>query len=431
MRTFFVTSAAIVAVLASAATGYRLGTGSWPDLGMGHDTANDMARAMPATAPGETERKVLYYRNPMGHPDTSPVPKKDEMGMDYIAVYADEDQGSGSTVKISLDKIQRAGVRTEEVRMAKIGRPIRAPGIAKPDERSLRTISLRADGFIEKLYANELGKHVKAGEPLFRVYSQDMLRAMIDYRLSARDTAGAGQNLLSAEKKLENFEVPQAAIAEARRARELPMSFDWPSPVTGTITGKSIVEGQMAKMGEELFRISDLGTIWVIANVAEQDLAALTVGAPAKVTFRALPGDTFDGKVMLILHELDAATRTAQVRIEVANPDQKIRHEMYAEVEIDTAYASEPRLAVSTSAVIDSGRRQVVFVDRGEGRFEARPVKLGLRGDGQVEIREGLAAGERVVVSGNFLIDAESNLKAALSSFKADGTMPEKMEPAK
>lgn len=369
-------------------------------------------------APPTAERKLLYYRNPMGLPDTSPTPKKDWMGMNYIAVYEGEDSDA-STVKVSLDKVQRAGVRSEEVRLVKLARPVRAPGIAKVDERTLRTITLRADGFIEKLYANEHGKHVKAGDPLFRVYSQEMLRAMIDYRIGLKESDGRSA-LLSGEQKLRTFEVPQQAIDEARRAKDVPMSFDWPSPVSGVIMEKKIVEGQMAKMGEVLFMIGDLSKIWVIADVPEQETANVKIGDAATIRFRGLSAEPYQGKVTFILHELDHAARTGKIRIEVANPDHVIKHEMYAEVEIDSGTGDEMRLAVPTSAVLDSGNRQIVLLDRGDGRFEPRPVTLGQRGDGMVEIREGVAAGDKVVVSANFLIDAESNLKAALSSFTAD-----------
>jgi Cu(I)/Ag(I) efflux system membrane fusion protein len=183
---------------------------------------------------------------------------------------------------------------------------------------------------------------------------------------------------------------------------------------------KKVVVGQMVKAGEEMFRLADLSTIWVVADVAEQDLGLIRIGAPATVRFRAYPDHAFEGQVTFILHELEMATRTGKVRIEVANPDHGIKHEMFADVEIDAGAGDGARLAVPVSAVIDSGNRQVVIVDRGEGRFEPRPVKLGVRGDGLVEVREGLRAGEKIVVTANFLIDAESNLKAALRGFTAD-----------
>jgi Cu(I)/Ag(I) efflux system membrane fusion protein len=376
------------------------------------------------TAPpqqAQSDRKPLYYRNPMGLPDTSPVPKKDWMGMDYIPVYEGED-AADTTVKVSLDKVQRAGVRTEEVRRVAFTQPVHSPGIARPDERTLRVISLRADAFIEKLYVSETGKHVTAGEPLFRVYSPDFLRALVE----AKSSSIAG--VIGAEQKLQILEIPPKAIAEAKHAKEIAPSFDFPSPASGVVMEKNIVEGMMMRMGEPLYRLVDLSSIWVIASVAEQDLAGIKIGDPAKVRFKALPGETFDGKVTFILHELDKETRTASVRIEIKNPDHRVKHEMFAEVEIDAGSGDAPRLAVPEQAVIDSGSRQVVLVAKDEGRFEPRAVKLGRRGHGMIEISDGLTAGESIVVSANFLIDAESNLKAALSAFTADDPQPASKE---
>ena len=435
-------SATALALIAGAVTGFKWGTGHWPEASNVHwPEASDVHRpeasnvheaeaAGPAatSATVKDKPKPLYYRNPMGLADTSPMPKKDSMGMDYIAVYPDEagasdDSTNAGTVKIALDKVQRSGVRTEDVQLMKMSRSLRVPAIAKPDERTLRTISLRANGFIEKLYANEKGKHVKAGEPLFRVYSQDMVGAQVDYQIAARDRGPA--NLKGGERKLINLDLPPSVLETLRKTGEPMLSIDWPSPVTGVIMEKSIIEGQMAKMGDELLRIADLSSIWVIADVPEQDLVSVKVGSAAKVVFKALPGEEFKGQVTFILHELEASTRAAKVRIEIKNPEHKIRHEMYADVSIETAGDAEARIAVPNSAVIDSGNRQVVLIDKGEGRFEPRAVKLGMRGDGVVEVTEGLKAGEKIVVSANFLIDAESNLKAALSGFSSTPAMGE------
>jgi membrane fusion protein, copper/silver efflux system len=364
--------------------------------------------------------KILYYRNPMGLPDTSPVPKKDWMGMDYIPVYEGEEP-DGSTVKISLDRVQRTGVRTEVATLRTLSRPVRAPGVAKPDERTLRSVVLRADGFIDKLYVNETGMHVHAGEPMFVVYSPQIVSIQVDYR-SARGASDESQRQSGALQRLRNFGLPESTIEQIRSSPHPQMLITWPAPVTGVVMMKNIVEGQMARAGQELYRLADLTSIWVIADVAEQDIGLVKIGAPARMTFRAFPGETFEGKVTFILHELDMATRTGKVRIEVKNPEHRIKHEMYADVEIDAGTGEPPRLSVPTSAVIDSGARQVVLVDRGEGRFEPRAIKLGVRGDGFVEVLDGLREGEHVVVAANFLIDAESNLKAALAGFSAEQT---------
>jgi membrane fusion protein, copper/silver efflux system len=466
---------AVAAVLSAATGGYRLGSGAWPGaqrwlaetppgahagqttakpapgrkviywkhpdgasdfspepkktedgrdfLAVFEDEEADFAEAKPKTPPSGAGR-ILYYRNPMGLPDTSPVPKKDWMGMDYIPVHAGEDE-QGSTVKVSLDKIQRSGVRTAAVEMRRLDRPVRVPGIAKPDERALYSVTLRADGFIEKLYANETGQHVKKGTPIFRLYSPEMVRVQVDYRI-AQSGAGSARDQEGALQRLRNVQLPEATLEQLKRTGEPVLSFDWPSPVSGVVAQKNVMEGQMVKAGNEIFRLTDLSRIWVIADVPEQEIGQITIGAPAKVSFRALPGETFDGRVTFILHELETATRTAKARIEIGNPEHRIKHEMFADVEIDAGAGEPERLVAPASALIDSGSRQVVIVDRGEGRFEPRPVRIGARGDGFVEITDGVKPGEAVVVTANFLIDAESNLKAALSSFTADAKTDEK-----
>jgi Cu(I)/Ag(I) efflux system membrane fusion protein len=361
--------------------------------------------------------KVLYYRNPMGLPDTSPVPKKDWMGMDYIPVYEGEED-DGSTVKVSLAKVQRAGVRTEAAEMRRIARPVRAPAVAKPDERTLWSVTLRADGFVEELYVNETGKHVRAGDRLFRFYSPQVVKAQIDERISGPSPWPADL------QRLKNLGLPESVLGRIRASPTPLMTIDWPAPVTGVVMEKKAISGQMFRAGEELYRLADLSSIWVIADVAEQEIGQVRVGAPAQIAFRAFPDQPFDGRVTFVLHELDARTRTGKVRIEVKNPEHRIKHEMYADVEIGAGDGDGKRLAVPVSAVIDSGNRQVVIVERGKGLFEPRPVKLGLRGNGFIEIREGLKAGESIVVAANFLIDAESNLRAALRGFTADAPAP-------
>jgi len=393
------------------------------------DEEPDFAEAKPKSPSRDAggEKKVLYYRNPMGLPDTSPVPKKDWMGMDYIPVYEGEDEDPG-TVKVSAAKIQRAGVRSEPAAMRRLVRPVRAPGVAKPDERTLLTVALRADSFIEKLYVNETGRHVKAGQPLFRIYSPDMVKVQVDYRISM--TATGNRDEKGALQRLQNLQLPPPVMEELRRTREPVISFDWPSPVSGVVMKKKAVEGMMMRAGEEMMMLADLASIWVIADVPEQEIGQLRIGSPAKVSFRAFPNEVFEGRVTFILHELEMTTRTAKVRIEVANPEFRIKHEMFADVEIDAGDGDRERTLVPISALIDSGNRQVVIVDRGDGRFEPRPVKVGMRGEGYVEITEGIKAGESVVVAANFLIDAESNLKAALSGFTAD-TPNDERQPAR
>ena len=384
---------------------------------------------LPAPKPQTTTagpRKIIFYRNPMGLLDTSPVPKKDSMGMDYIAVYEGEEQDDG-TVKVSLDKIQRSGVRTEPVGTRVLLQPIRAIGTVKIDERRLTIVTLRSDGYIEELFVNTTGQSVRAGEPLFRVYSSQIQQAQIDLmvamRAAPRSAVGpdADRLLDGAMQRLRNLGIPESRIREVRETGGNPRTIDWPSPAAGTVIEKRVVKGQRVMAGEELYRIADLSQVWVIADVAEADLAAIKTGAHAVVTFRAYPTQPAEGLVTFIYPEVKPETRTARVRIELPNPDGRLKADMYADVVFQAGADEAPVIAIPASAVIDSGTRQVVLVTRGEGRFEPRPVKLGRRGDGYVEVMEGLKEGEEVVTAATFLIDAESNLRAALKAF----TQPE------
>ncbi len=352
--------------------------------------------------------RILYYRNPMGLPDTSPVPKKDWMGMDYIPVYEGEEQDDGKTVRVSLDKIQRSGVRTEVVETRTIVRPVRAVGTVLHDESRLTIVALRSDGFIEELFVSKTGEHVHAGDPLFRVYSPDIVSAQVNLRIGGGGGGG--------EQRLRNLGVPESHIREVLSGKN-PMSLVWPSPATGDVIRKNVINGQRARAGEELYRIADHSRLWVIADVAEGDLSAIKIGTRTTVLVRAYTAEPIEGEVTFIYPELKTETRTARVRIEIPNPDGRFKIDMYADVVFQTGADERPVTAVPISAVIDSGNRQVVLVVKGEGRFEPRPVRLGRRGDGYIEVLEGLSKGEEVVTAATFLIDAESNLRAALQAF--------------
>lgn len=381
------------------------------------------AAAMPDADPesAEDRREILYYRNPMGLPDTSPVPKKDSMGMDYIPVYADEAaaEDEAGTVRISPVKMQRTGVRTEAAARRVLSQPLHVPGTVQLDETRLRSITMRTEGFIEEVYAGATGLHVKAGEPLFRIYSPAIVQAQVDYRIAA--SQGSREQ---GARKLRNYGVPESHIAALKKNGDMPLAMDWPAPVDGVLMTKNIVVGQRVMPGDELYRLADVSQVWVIADVPEQDIGRVKLGDPAIITVRALPGERFEGKVAFILPELDAETRTAQVRIELPNPEHKLIHQMYADVEIATSNARNPVLAVPASAIIDSGLRQVAIVEQTPGTFVPRPVKLGRSGGGYVEVTEGLREGDQVVTRANFLIDAESNLKTALEALvSGDGAV--------
>ena len=373
------------------------------------------------------ERKIIHYRNPMGLPDVSPVPKKDSMGMDYIPVY-EGDADEGGTVKVSPGKIQRTGVKTELVGKRQIGRNIRAPGVVEIDERRVSVVAPRFDGFIDNVGPVTSGTHVKKGEPLMTVFGQELLNQAA--RLLVEQNYGRGNDelprslraqpagVVGARRRLLNFGVPEEFIELIKRERKVPDTISWPSPRDGVVLERNAVDGQGFKAGDVLFRIADHSVAWVMASVAEGDLGELKPGQSVKVTTRAHPGRVFTGKVAVVYPFLMKETRTVRVRIELPNTDLALLPDMYADVDISTG-PDEPVVAVPESAVIDSGARQVVILDRGDGRFEPRDVKVGRKGDGYVEIVSGLQDGETIVVNGNFLIDAESNLQSALKGLTA------------
>jgi len=392
------------------------------------DALKPVAEEAAADNAAQGQRKIIHYRNPMGLPDISPVPKKDPMGMDYIPVY-EGDADEGDTVKVSPGKIQRTGVKTELVGNRQIGRNIHAPGVVELDERRVTVVAPRFDGFIDTVGPVTSGTHVRKGDALMTVFGQELLnqasRLLVEQSSGSRGedtiTTRRGENpggVIGARRRLLNFGVPEAFIDQIERDRKVPDTVSWPVPRDGVVLERNAVDGQGFKAGDVLFRIADHSVVWVMADVAEGDLGALKPGQSVKVTTRAHPGRVFTGRVSVIYPHLMKETRTVRVRIELPNSDLALLPDMYVDVDIATG-SEEPVVAVPASAVIDSGARQVVIVARGEGRFEPRDVKLGRKGDGYVEVMSGLQDGESIVVNGNFLIDAESNLQSALKGLTA------------
>jgi Cu(I)/Ag(I) efflux system membrane fusion protein len=387
------------------------------------DDPSPVGEAAQGAAPAG-ERRVLYYRNPMGLPDTSPVPKKDSMGMDYIPVNAGEDDGS--TVTVSPGKLQRTGVRSEAVERRVLTMPVRAPGTLAEDERRISVVSVRSEAFIEKVEAVTTGDHVRKGEPLLRLYSPEVAAAGAQYlsTLAEGGSQPGGRLVLDgARRRLENLGVSADVLAEIERTRKVPLTITWTAPRDGVVIERNVSDGMRAMPGDVLFRIVDHSALWVLAEVTERELAGIREGQAATMHVRGFPGRVFNGTVTRIYPHLSMETRTARVRIELANPDGILRPAMYADVEFATG-SQTPVVAVPDSALIDTGTRQVVILDKGEGKFEPREVKAGVRGTGFTEIRDGIAEGDKVVVSANFLIDAESNLKAALQGMATSEATP-------
>jgi membrane fusion protein, copper/silver efflux system len=397
------------------------------DRGRDYLPVYDDDQAVPAeTKPQQqapSARKILYYRNPMGLPDTSPVPKKDSMGMNYVPVYEGEDTDDG-TVKLSPGKIQRTGVKSERAERRSIRVSVKAPGTIQLDERRVSVIAMRAESFVQKVADVTTGTRVKAGQPLMEIYSSAVTSAAAEYlaTITSKTVGGVEMYGRGSRQRLVNLDVPEPVIAEMEKTRVSPVTISWSAPRDGIVLERNAIEGMRANPGDVLFRIADTSIVWALVDVAERDLGNIAVDQSVAVRARSFPGRTFTGKIAVVYPQVNRDTRTVRVRIELANPDAVLLPDMYVDADIDTADAA-PVLAVPDSSVLDTGIRQAVLVDKGEGRFEPREVKLGRRGGGYIEVREGLGDGEAVVTSANFLIDAESNLKAALKGF-VEGAPP-------
>jgi Cu(I)/Ag(I) efflux system membrane fusion protein len=384
---------------------------------------DEPAAAPPATAVA-ADRKIKFYRNPMGLADTSPVPKKDSMGMDYIPVYEGDDSDDGS-VKLSPGKIQRTGVKSERAEPRIIRTVIRAPGTIQLDERRISVISMRAESWVQKVTNVTTGTRVTKGQPLMEIYSPVVASAAAEYvaTITSKTTGGQGLYGRGSRQRLVNLDVPDTAIAAMEKTGSVPIAIDWLAPRDGIVLERNAIEGMRAQPGDVLFRVADISVVWAMIDVAERDLGSLAIGQAVIVRARSFPGREFGGKISVVYPQLNRETRTARVRVELANADSILLPDLYVDAEIETGSA-QPVLAVPESAILDTGSRQAVFVEKGQGRFEPRQVKLGHRGGGYVEIREGISAGEPIVVAANFLIDAESNLKAALKGFSDAGAQP-------
>ena len=387
-----------------------------------------MTPAASATAP----RKLLYYRNPMGLADTSPTPKKDSMGMDYIAVYEGGDDAVGSSageVKISTEKVQKLGVKTEAAALRELARQVRAAGRVEIDERRLHNVAPKFEGWVERLHVNATGQPVAKGQPLFEVYSPELVSAQREYVVAAKGVvalkdasaemqSGMRQLAEASLARLRNWDISEEQIKALAAGGEAKRSLSFRSPVGGVVLEKKAVAGMRFMPGEMLYQIADVSSVWVLADVFERDIAQVKVGQKVRLTINAYPEKIFSGTIAYIYPTLKAETRTVPVRIELANPGGLLKPAMYASVELAVG-ARDKVVTIPVSAVIDSGTRQIVLLQKSAGRFEPREVKLGARSDEYVEVREGIAAGDAVVVAANFLIDAESNLKAALGGFAA------------
>ena len=420
----------MAALMAAVGVGYWMGHA-------GRVTPAQIAAISTAVPAGTAKSgpKLLYYRNPMGLPDTSPVPKKDPMGMDYIAVFegdgGDEPAGANQ-VRISADKVQKMGVRTEPVQLRSLDRTIRAAGRVEPDERRVFMVASKFEGYVERLHVNVTGQAVAKGQPLFEVYSPELVSVQREYAIAAQGVEslkgadspaqlGMGRLVESSLQRLKNWDISEEQVKALVASGETKRSMTFRSPVSGIVTEKKAVQGMRFMPGEVLYQVSDLSAVWVVADVFEQDIGLVKSGSKVKIRINAYPDKVFEGKVSYVYPTLKPETRTVPVRVELANPGLLLKPAMFAQLELAVSARGQV-LTVPVSAVIDSGTRQIVLVQQGAGRFEPREVRLGERSDDFVVVLQGVKEGEVVVTVANFLIDAESNLKAAISGLGQNAT---------
>ena len=371
--------------------------------------------------------KILYWRAPMDPTEIYDHPGKSKMGMDLIPVYEGEETlGAGGTITIDPVVVQNIGVRYTEVRRTDFSRVVRTVGMITYDERRVRTVSARISGWVEKLHADFTGQTVRKGAPLLEIYSPDLVTTQQEYLLALRTVRqvaespfnsireGASSLLASARKRLLYWNVPESEIERLERTGQVRRTVRLNAPMSGIVLRKFVEEGQHVREGMTLFELADLSRIWVVASIYDDELPWLRTGQKAQVSLPYLPGQSFTGKVDYVYPYLEETSRVVKVRVVLPNPDIELKPGMYADVELHGPVIRDA-LVVPVEAVIRTGKRNLVFVARGKGKFEPREVKLGEEdGQGRVRVLAGLLEGEKVVTSAQFLLDSESRLQEAI-----------------
>ena len=395
----------------------------------------------PATSLGASSRRVLYWYDPMVPGSKFDKPGKSPfMDMQLVPKYADEEAGaSESAVKVGLspDAIRASGVTVVPVEKAQVSPEIRAVGTIETDETKLVRVAARVGGRVEKLFANFTGERVAAGAPLFSLYSPDLVATQREYLLalenrqrlgggSAESVASADALASAARDRLRLWGVSASQIAELEKSGKPELALTYRSPITGTVLQKMVVQGQYVTEGAELYLLADLSSVWLVAQVYENELGRLRVGQPASATLSALSGEVLQGRITFIEPVLDAQTRTGRVRIVLPNPRGALKPGMFANAMI--RLPASTGLSVPRSALIDTGTRRVVYVETSPNSFAARNVTTGAVAGEKLQILDGLKEGERVVAQGNFFIDSQAQL-AGGASVQWSGALDVKSTP--
>jgi hypothetical protein len=383
------------------------------------------AKAGGASAGGE--RKVKYYKSTMIPGEVKPAPGKDSMGMDMVPVYEDQDMSAENNIQIDAATTQRMNLKTALVDHGPVRRELRTVGTVAYNEQGLRDITTKYEGWIEQLHVNTTWTVVKAGDPLFEIYSPDLYNAQLNYVLALRAEGEKGGPLTRAGlARLQLFDMPKDFIDELKQSGEARRTMVFRAPADGVVIEKMAVVGQMMKPGERIYRLADLSTVWVQAQIYEKDLPFIREGQAAVVSTSYGSERRFEGSVQLLLPQVEDQTRTVAARIVLPNPERFLRPGMFVEVGF-SSQLNDDAVLVPDMAVLRSGERNTVFIALDGGFFEPREVKIGARSEGGLyQVLAGLKVGERVVTSGQFMLDSESQLREAIQKMlkNASGAQP-------
>ncbi len=384
-----------------------------------------------STSGEKKERKILYYFDAMNPSHHSDKPNKAPDGMDLVPVYEEETPPSGESspsgyvpVKITAERQQMMGILTEEAKVMDLEQSIRTVGLVTADETRLHHVHTKFEGYIEQIYVGFVGQYVKKGDPLFTVYSPELLASQREFLLALKakeQMAGSDPELRlpgidlaeSARQRLSLWDIGNEQIAQLEKNREPIKALLIRSPVSGFVSAKTALQGMKVMPSDTLYDITDLSSVWVQADVYEVNLPFVKVGSPAVIELPYQSGKTLRGRVTFINPTLEEKTRTVKARLEFSNPSGKLKPDMYVNVVFGGSMGRG--VAVPESAVISTGERMVVFIAKGDGVFEPREVVTGVKVRGFYEIKKGIGAGEKVVTGANFLLDSESKLKASMA----------------
>ena len=376
----------------------------------------------------ETGKKIKYWAAPMDPTYIRDEPGKSPMGMDLVPVYEEEgeEKEPASTIRIDPVTMQNMGVRLGRVQRKSLVKDIRTVGNITYDETKIFTVNTKFNGWIEKLYVNFVGDEVKKGQPLFEIYSPELVTTQEEYLLAldqynrlsnssySRVREGAERLLKASRTRMRFWDMTEAQMEKIGKTGKIQKALTVYSPASGVVTKKDAFEGHYVKAGVHQYEIVDLSSVWVDVDVYEYELPWVRKGMAAEMDLSYIPGKKYKGKVLFIYPYLDTKTRTAKLRLEFANPGYQLKPGMYANILLKRVVAKNS-LVIPQEAVIDSGVRQIVFVAVGEGKFQSREVNIGLEvNENEFQVLNGLQEGEEIVISAQFMLDSESRLREAI-----------------